>query len=104
MSNKIVFKSLGFFTQKNLELFYQDGFFTNKDRMHGSLKTVRRICKNIVCSQSQPTHNIFKLRNKLFNLANLYMVSIKIANLRWNLKNLSRSLNPPKPGLNLAPA
>ena len=24
--------------------------------------------------------------------------------LRWNLKNLSRGLNPPKPGLNLAPA
>ena len=23
---------------------------------------------------------------------------------RWNLKNLSRGLNPPKPGLNLAPA
>ena len=24
--------------------------------------------------------------------------------LRWNLKNLSRDLNPPKPGLNQAPA
>ena len=24
--------------------------------------------------------------------------------LRWNLKNLCRGLNPPKPGLNLAPA
>ena len=24
--------------------------------------------------------------------------------LRWNLKNLSRGLNPTKPGLNLAPA
>ena len=23
---------------------------------------------------------------------------------RWNLKNLSRGLNPPKPGLNEAPA
>ena len=23
---------------------------------------------------------------------------------RWNLKNLSRGLNPPKPGLNSAPA
>ena len=27
-----------------------------------------------------------------------------ITRLRWNLKNLSRGLNPPKPGLNLAPA
>ena len=25
-------------------------------------------------------------------------------NPRWNLKNLSRGLNPPKPGLNLVPA
>ena len=25
-------------------------------------------------------------------------------NQRWNLKNLSRGLNPSKPGLNLAPA
>ena len=27
-----------------------------------------------------------------------------MCNLRWNLKNLSRGLNPPKPGLNSAPA
>ena len=31
-------------------------------------------------------------------------IIIFLHNLRWNLKNLSRGLNPPKPGLNLVPA
>ena len=32
-------------------------------------------------------------------IANIFLVY-----QRWNLKNLSRGLNPPKPGLNEAPA
>ena len=35
-----------------------------------------------------------------------YIVNLKpiVLSLWWNLKNLSRGLNPPNPGLNLAPA
>ena len=50
------------------------------------------------CILSLQSHNsqvIFTVKQ-----SSLFIVFIQ----RWNLKNLSRGLNPPKPGLNEAPA
>ena len=46
-------------------------------------------------------HNIGMEFNNCYKTTNLNMI-IDLFDLRWNLTNLSRGLNPPKPGLNEA--